>query len=134
VIRAAVAAGALVVFVAGWTGYVRYWRHGDARPLGFRDESAKLRGFKTPHPLAQVFRARNAGETSVLIASGPRSSTGYRLQVQSVVEERGRVVVRVRELAPTLAHPGRARLTYPYRLLVLPHRDKHITVRWEGRP
>ena len=133
-IRAAVAAVAVVLVVAGWAGYVRYWRHGDPRPLAFRDESAKLRGFKTPHPLARVFRARNADETSVLIASGPRSSSAYRLQVQGVVEERGRVVVRVRELTPTLAHPGRAVLTYPYRLLVLPRRDKHITVKWEGRP
>jgi protease stability complex PrcB-like protein len=134
VTRAAAAAAALVILAAGWTAYVHLWRHGDSRPLTYRDESAKLRGFRTLHPLAHVFRSRNPGETSVLVASGPRSSSAYRIEVVNVTEERGRVVVRVREHTPTLANPGRARLTYPYRLLVLPRLDKHITVKWEGRP
>jgi hypothetical protein len=134
VIRAGIVAVALVALAAGWTAYVHLWRHGDAHPLAYRDESAKLRGFRTLHPLAHVFRSRNPNETSVLVASGPRSSSGYRLEVERVVEERGRVVVEVREQAPTLTHPGRPRLTYPYRLLVLPRVDKHITVKWEGRP
>ena len=133
-IRVAVAVGALLALAVGWTSYVHLWRHGDAHPLAYRDESARLRGFRTLHPLAHVFRSRDPNETSVLVASGPRSSTGYRLEVERVVEERGRVVVHIREHGPTLAHPGRARLTYPYRLLVLPRVDKHITVKWEGRP
>jgi hypothetical protein len=76
------------------------------------------------------FRRREA----VLLATGPRSSTGYALEVESVREESGRIVVRVRERAPSLGDPVAARVTYPYRLITLPRRDKPVDVIWEGRP
>jgi hypothetical protein len=129
-----VLAVALAVLGAGWTAYVRYWRHGDAHALAYRDESARLSGFETTHAFTRVFRRANPGQISVLAATGPRSSTAYRLEVVGVTEERGRVVVTMREQAPTLARPGRAALTYPYRLLVLPDHRKPIHVDIEGRP
>jgi PrcB C-terminal len=70
----------------------------------------------------------------VLVAVGPRSGSGYSIRVVRVTEERERIEVELRERAPTLAHPGRAGVTYPYRLIVLPSSDKHVTVRFLGRP
>jgi hypothetical protein len=52
----------------------------------------------------------------------------------TAVEERGRIVVTLREDAPTLRNPGRARLSYPYRLLVFQRTHKPVYVRWLGRP
>jgi hypothetical protein len=135
-VRVAAAAGlvALVALAAVWIAYVALWSRGDARPVRYRDATAKLRGFAPVRPLLRVFPSRNPNETSVLVAGGPRSSTAYRLDVARVVEERDRVVVTIRERTPTLAHPGQARITYPYRLIVLPTHGKHVHVHWEGRP
>jgi hypothetical protein len=76
------------------------------------------------------FRAQEA----VLAATGPRSSTGYDIEVRAVREDRGRVVLRLRESTPRLGEPVAPRVTYPYRLVVLPHLDKPVHVVWEGRP
>ena len=132
--RAAAAAALLVLLGAGWIGYVHYWRHGDAHALAYRDESGRLRGFETPRAFNRVFRQKDPRWLSVLATTGPRSSTAYRLDVVGVTEDRGRVVVTLRERTPTLAHPGRATLTYPYRLLVLPNHRKPVHVHVEGRP
>ena len=132
--RLAAVAAVLVLLGAGWIAYVRLWRHGDAHPLAYRDESARIRGFETTHAVTRVFRRADPKEIALLVASGPRSSTAYGLGVVGVTEERGRVVVTLRERSPTLAHPGRATLTYPYRLLVLPNHHKPIHVHVEGRP
>ena len=121
-IRVAVAVAAVA---AGWVAYVHVWGHGDARPLAYRLET--LRDFETAHPFSRV--TTTATEERVLIASGPRSSGGYTLEVRRAVVERGRVSIVVRELDK----PGRARVTYPYRLLVFLKLDKPVHVRWEGR-
>jgi hypothetical protein len=125
---------AVVVLGAAWIAYVRVWRHGDAHPLPYRDESARLGGFETTHAVTRIFRHWSANESAVLIASGPRSSTGYGIDVVSALHERDRILLTVRERTPTLAHPGRARVTYPYRLLVFPKFDQGVRVHVEGRP
>jgi hypothetical protein len=132
VIRAALAA-ALVAFALAWIAYVHLWRHGDARPLRYRDASAELRGYQTPHAVTSVFRGRDGG-TTLLVASGPRSSTAYALDVVRAVEERGRAIVTLHVSGPTLAKPGRAQITYPYLLLLFPRLDKPVYVHVEGRP
>lgn len=85
---------------------------------------------RTPDSPRIDFRRREA----VLLATGPRSSTGYAVDVESVREERGRIVVRVRERTPSLGDPVAARVTYPYRLITLPRRNKPVEIIWEGRP
>jgi hypothetical protein len=70
----------------------------------------------------------------VLIASGARSSTGYALRVRSIKDHGDRVVVDVREEAPTLDEPVTARLTYPHRLIALRRPGKRVVVHFEGRP
>jgi hypothetical protein len=51
-----------------------------------------------------------------------------------VTEERRRIVVTVREEAPSLARPGTARLTFPFRLILIERHGKNVTLEWEGRP
>jgi hypothetical protein len=70
----------------------------------------------------------------VLVSAGPRSSTGYRLRVVSVVKERDRVLVTLRERTPSLGEPVQARVTYPYRLITIPAGGDAVTVHWQGRP
>jgi PrcB C-terminal len=74
-----------------------------------------------------------AGREAILISPGPRSSTGYDVEVLSIVEERRRIVVDVREIAPKLGDRVRGIVTYPYRLVMMPASTKHVTIRWEGR-
>ena len=55
------------------------------------------------------FRSRRL----VLAAAGPRSSTGYRVEIVRVVSRRDGVHVLVREITPSLATPALPRLTSP---------------------
>jgi hypothetical protein len=115
----------LVALAAGWVAYVRVWRYGGASPLAYH--LATLHDFEPAEPRTRV--TTTDGEEHVLITAGPRSSAGYSLVVERAVVERGRVYIAVREVDK----PGRAELTYPYRLLVFPKIDKPVHVHWEGR-
>jgi hypothetical protein len=121
--------GAVVIVVvglaAGWIAYQHVWLHGDARPLAYRLET--LADFEPLEPQTRV--TTSGQEERVLITPGPRSSTGYSLEVERAEVERGRVYIVVREVT----EPGRAETTYPYRLLVFPKIDKPVHVHWEGR-
>ena len=74
-----------------------------------------------------------AGKVAIVISPGPRSSTGYSVRVLSVVEERRRIVVRVREETPTLQARVEPRVTYPYRVILIDDTHKRVVVRWQGR-
>ena len=74
------------------------------------------------------------GRRAVLIATGTRSSAGYSIEVLGVREERGRIVVSVRERTPSSARAAPATLTFPYRLIVIAATGKHVEVEWQGRP
>ena len=140
--------------VAGWLGWQELWAHSGDRPLAWRDVTRETIAEPLRSEL-QVFRSREAlvghlrqGSSSVtlpadldldrfdavLISAGPRSSSSYRLEVVRVTEERRRVVVTVRERTPSLARPGTARLTFPFRLILIERRGKDVTLDWEGRP
>ena len=123
-IRAAVIA-LLALLTVGWVAYVHVWRYGDARPLSYRFE--QVRRFETPRAAVRVTYLGD--EEHVLITSGPRSSTGYSIEVRRAVVERGRISIVVGELD----RPGRAKLSYPYRLLVFRDLGKPVHVHWEGR-
>ena len=71
---------------------------------------------------------------AILIATGPRSSTGYALRVVSVQLRGARLVVTVKERSPALGEPVVARVTYPYRLITVPRTDKKLLLHIEGRP
>ena len=147
----------LVALAGAWVGYREAYTERGGRPLAWRDLSDQTRpGVELTHPTGHVFRSLHAlqrylsgnmpgrvprlpaidfrQDEAVLVASGPRSSTGYSIRVLGVTEERGRIIVRVRERTPTLHNPVAARLTYPYRLLVFRRSSKPVEVEWQGRP
>lgn len=123
-IRASIIA-AFLVLAGSWVAYVHLWRYEDAHPLAYR--LVTLPNFESAHPLSRVMT--RGTQERVLVTSGPRSSTGYSLEIVSAVVERARVSIVVREVD----EPGRAKLTYPYRLLVFPKLDKPVHIHWEGR-
>jgi hypothetical protein len=68
----------------------------------------------------------------LLVSPGPRSSTGYSLEVLEVRERDGSVTVTVRERTPELGERVEPRVTVPYRLLSLPA-GRDVYVDWLGR-
>ena len=88
-----------------------------------------LEDAESKHPAPRVdFAARQL----LLVSPGPRSSTGYGVQVLSARERDGKITIRVRERAPSLDDHVKPHVTYPYRLLSLPA-DKSVFVDWVGR-
>jgi hypothetical protein len=71
---------------------------------------------------------------AILIAAGPRSSTGYALRVVGVQERGGKIVVRIRERTPSLGDHVAAKVTYPFLLLTVPRSGKSLRLKWLGRP
>ena len=147
---------AIAALVCAWLVYASAFGHGGSRPLAWQDLTRQLGPAEFPRPAGRVFGSATElrryliavlpGRTpklpridfgrreAVLLATGPRSSTGYAVEVESVREERSRVVMHVRERTPSLGDPVAARVTYPYRLITLPRRDKPVELIWEGRP
>ena len=72
-------------------------------------------------------------QETFLVATGPRSSTGYALEVVRVQEQGGHVTVVVHERTPSLGDAVQARVTYPFRLIALNSR-KPVHLKWPGRP
>ena len=115
----------LAAAAAGWITYVHAWRYGAVRPLEYR--LATLPHFESVDPAVRI--TTTDSEERVLITGGPRSSTGYSLEIRRALVEHGRISIVVREHH----RGGRAEVTYPYRLLVFPKLDKPVHVHWEGR-
>jgi PrcB C-terminal len=147
------AVAAVACALVAWVAWQELWAHGGDTPLSWVDltshtvaqpSHAGARAFAARGPLLHELRADDrfpavpaidfARETAILVAAGPRSSSAYRLRIVRVVEERRRIVVRVRERTPSLAEPGAATLTFPFRLITIERRGKPVTLEWEGRP
>ena len=69
-----------------------------------------------------------------LVAAGPRSSSGYELEVVRVSDLGDHIVVVVHERTPILGDPVQARVTYPFRLITLPRSAEPVKLKWPGRP
>ena len=82
-----------------------------------------------PDPPRIDFTRREA----VLVTTGPRSSTGYSIHVESVTVKGGTIDVVVRERTPSLGEVVAPRLTYPLLLITLPKSSKHVHVKYAGR-
>jgi hypothetical protein len=126
------------------------------RPVAYVDLTAQLRPAEFPRQIRQIFRSRSelvdylehampgrrlhvpridfARREAILLAAGPRSSTGYELRILSVRETGSRIVVRMRERSPTLGDAVTAKVTYPFRLLSVPRSGKSLRLKWLGRP
>lgn len=68
----------------------------------------------------------------LLVSPGPRSATGYTVEVVTARERGAEIIVRVRERAPKIDETVEPRVTYPYRLISLPA-GKAVDVDWLGR-
>jgi hypothetical protein len=92
--------------------------------------------------LARTFPQRTPGvprfdftrSKLILVAAGPRSSTGYGVEILRVTGHRSTVTVLARETTPALGAHVTARLTSPYRLVTIPATSKRVYVQWQGRP
>jgi hypothetical protein len=69
-----------------------------------------------------------------LVGAGPRSSTGYELEVVRVRDQGDHIVVVVHERTPSLGDPVQARVTYPFVMIALPRSEKPVKLKWPGRP
>jgi hypothetical protein len=125
------------------------------RPVAYEDLTPKLGSLEFTHitvnransraELLEVLRRNNPGrklhlppidftrQETFLVAAGPRSSTGYALRIVRVEENGDHINVVIREQTPSLGDPVRARVTYPYRLLLF-NSDKQVHLKWVGRP
>jgi hypothetical protein len=140
------------VLIVGVLLAIRLLAEGESRPIAWRDLTAQAgplritgrenRLFRNEEELARYLASASARSTTpqvdfsqqqlLLVSPGPRSSTGYEVEVLSVREQDGEITVRLRERTPTLQDRVDARVTHPYRLLSLPA-DKEVTVDWVGR-
>jgi hypothetical protein len=128
---------------------------GKARPVAYENLTPKVGALEfthitvdlshSPAELLEVLERNNPGRTirlppidytrqeTFLVATGPRSSTGYALRIVRVEEKGGHIDVVVHERTPSLGDPVRARVTYPFLLLAL-QSDKPVHLKWPGRP
>jgi PrcB C-terminal len=129
---------------------------GSSQAIAYEDISHRLHEPQFPRPVRSIFRTRASladylehampgrapavppidfgRREAILIASGPRSSTGYALRVISVRDTGSRVAVTVEERAPRLGDAVAARVTYPFLLLTIPRSGKGLFLHYEGRP
>jgi PrcB C-terminal len=125
---------------------------GKSRPVAWRDLRAQIGPLTIAERERRLFRDREeldrylaqvkargaapqldfSSRQLLLVAPGPRSSTGYEVEVLSVRERSGEITVRVREQTPALQDRVEARVTHPYRLLSLPA-GRDVAVDWIGR-
>jgi hypothetical protein len=87
-----------------------------------------------PHGSPPIPRINFLHRKLVLVAAGPRSSTGYGVRIIGVTERRSDVRVVAREITPTLGRHVTVKLTSPYRLFTIPSTWKRVYVQWQGRP
>jgi PrcB C-terminal len=129
---------------------------GAGEKVPFVDVSSQLHGVQFPRLTRELFRSRaelvgylgralpgrppvapNIDFThreAILVAMGPRSSTGYALQVVKVRETSDRIAVTVRERTPSLGEPVVPRATYPFVLITIPRIHKSLLLHIQGRP
>jgi PrcB C-terminal len=128
------------------------WPDGEGEPVAWNDLSGQVgplrltgetkRLFTSRAQLAQYFERLGAlrrlppvdfeRRQLLLVSTGPRSSSGYSIEVLNVRRRARRIDVTVRERTPTLEQRVRAGVTSPYRLLSLP-READVYVDWRGR-
>jgi len=141
---------------AGWLVYAQRWGKGDAHKLAWRDLNRQLGRieftrkvtavYKSPAPFARLLEATMPGRAPepprvdfdrrevVVVSLGPRSSTGYSLRVERVVERRREIDVYLQERTPSLGDPVEPRVTYPYRAITIKRSGKPVYVKLQGRP
>jgi hypothetical protein len=145
----------LALLVTGRLVYTQVWGMGGKRPADWVDVTHKMGTIEFTRRVQGVYHSRAsferlveatmpgrapeppphdwAHDQIVVIALGPRSSTGYSLRILSVVERRRGIYVDAREETPSLGESVTAQVTYVYRLLSMPGKAKPVYVKLRGR-
>jgi hypothetical protein len=92
----------------------------------------QLTGFLARNGVQRVPRVDFSKQQLLLLTTGPRSSSGYAIDVLSVSAKDGAITVTVRERAPGLGDHVDPHVTYPHRLISLPA-GENVFVDWVGR-
>lgn len=146
---------AVVLAIAGgviWTQVIE----GGSKQLAWDDETAAIPGVLWPKSVTRSFWKRRqvvrylartfpqgppkvppfdfARRRLILVAAGPRSSSGYGVEIVRITERRSTIDVLAREVTPSPGDRTSARLTSPYRLIAIPATSKRVYVQWQGRP
>ncbi len=146
---------AVVLAIAGgviWTQVIE----GGSKQLAWDDETAAMPGVLWPKSVTRSFWKRRqvvrylartfpqgppkvppfdfARRRLILVAAGPRSSSGYGVEIVRITERRSTIDVLAREVTPSPGDRTSARLTSPYRLIAIPATSKRVYVQWQGRP
>ncbi len=141
----------LVAALAAALLAVQLWPERKDHPVAWRDLSPQVGPLALDHSQRRLFRERSklvtflrhsharavpnvdySASQLLLISPGPRSSSGYAVQLLSVRGQDGRITVRVREKTPALDERGDPHVASPYRLIDLPA-GKDVYVDWVGR-
>jgi hypothetical protein len=150
-----IAVAIVALLVAGRLLYTQVWGSGGARTVAWVDVMHKMGTIEFTWRVQGVYHSRAAFERLleatmpgrapkppphdwardqiVVIALGPRSSTGYSLRIFRVVERRRGIYVDAREETPSLGEPVTAKVTYVYRLLSMHGKAKPVYVKLQGR-
>jgi hypothetical protein len=146
-----------VLAIAGGVVWTQVVETGGAKELAWQDVTGKVGGTaiwpksvtrsfwrqrQVDRYLARIFprgaprfpRIDYARDRLVLIAAGPRSSTGYGVEIVRATERRGDILILAREVTPSLGQRAEPRLTSPFRLITIPATGKRVYVQWQGRP
>jgi protease stability complex PrcB-like protein len=125
-------------------------------PVAYRNISSQLHGYEPPRLAREVFTSRDelakylrhtvpggdvrmpnvdwARREAILVASGPRSSTGYSLRVVSLFARGSRLALTVKEGTPSLGELVAAKITYPFVLITVLRTSKSLLLHFQGRP
>jgi hypothetical protein len=143
------AATASAAFTLALVAY-SVWPEKGGGPVAWSDLSAEVGPLTITRETKRVFRERQpfaahlrgAGGTIpavdferrqvLLVSPGPRSSTGYTVEVVEVSDRGSTLTVVLREQAPRITDRVEPRVTFPYRLISLPA-GKDVYVDWRGR-
>jgi len=128
-VRLGAAAAAVVVLVlAAW---LHARGHQGSTPVPWKDVSREAH--ITNRSVAAYSVTKQGATERIFVSPGPRSSTGYAVEVVRAVEQRTRILIEVREVAPRLGQHVQARVTYPYVLIEIPRTRKHVALTWLGQ-
>jgi hypothetical protein len=147
----------LALAIAGGVLWTHVWETGGDKRLPWQNVTAQVHGHalwpkavtrsfwrqrQVDRFLARIFprgapefpRVDYTRRRLVLVAAGPRSSTGYRVEILRATEHRGAIRIAAREVTPALGRRVVAKLTSPFELITIPATAKRVYVQWQGRP
>jgi hypothetical protein len=146
---------AVVLVIAGGVIWTQAIEGRAERQLAWQDVTARMEPVLWPKSVSRSFWRRRqvaryfartfplgppkvpqfdfARRRLILVAAGPRSSTGYGVQIVRITERRKTIDVLARETTPSLRAHVVPRLTSPYRLITIPATSKRVYVQWQGR-